>query len=76
MKIITEQAYNGPYLVWEAIDDSTYDMGEPVGRGATEQEAIEDLLWLLEERNDAKRAYVDPDYLRENRNEYRSIDRE
>lgn len=30
---------------WSAIDDNTYDgEGCPVGRGATEQEAINDLL--------------------------------
>jgi hypothetical protein len=39
---------------WAAIDDNTYDGAEdsrcPVGRGATELEAIEDLLEQLEER--------------------------
>jgi hypothetical protein len=35
---------------WSAIDDSTYDgEGCPVGYGSTEQEAIDDLLWQLEE---------------------------
>lgn len=30
---------------WSAIDDSTYDgKGCPIGRGATEEEAIADLL--------------------------------
>lgn len=30
---------------WSAIDDNTYDgEGCPIGRGATEQEAIDDLL--------------------------------
>jgi len=28
---------------WEAVDDN-YEPGEPIGRGATEQEAIDDLL--------------------------------
>jgi len=35
---------------WSAIDDNTYDgPGSPMGWGATEQEAIEDLLRQLEE---------------------------
>lgn len=35
---------------WEAIDDETYDVGEPIGYGATESEAILDLKQKLEER--------------------------
>lgn len=38
---------------WAAIDDNSYDGAEdshcPVGRGATELEAIEDLLTQIEE---------------------------
>lgn len=35
---------------WSAVDDSTYDgEGCPIGRGATEQEAIADLLEQMEE---------------------------
>ncbi len=37
---------------WSAIDDDTYDLDEPVGYGSTEQEAIEDLLWQINERNE------------------------
>ena len=37
---------------WSAIDDETHDMDSPVGYGATEQEAIENLLWLLGEVDD------------------------
>ena len=51
MKIVTEQ----PWIVWTAVDEDTYD-GEnriEMGIGATEQEAIEDLLWQLEEREGA-----------------------
>jgi hypothetical protein len=29
---------------WFAVDDSTYDGEGPIGMGATEQDAIEDLL--------------------------------
>lgn len=38
---------------WSAYDDDTYggDPGEPVGYGATEQEAIADLLTQIEEKN-------------------------
>ena len=40
---------------WSAIDDDTYDGAEdshcPIGRGATEQEAIDDLVAMLEETN-------------------------
>jgi hypothetical protein len=35
---------------WSAIDDDTYDYDQPVGYGATEQEAIEDLLWKLDDQ--------------------------
>lgn len=35
---------------WSAIDSDHYDEGEPIGRGATEQEAIDDLISQLEER--------------------------
>lgn len=35
---------------WSAIDDSTYDgEGCPIGRGATEADAIADLLEQIEE---------------------------
>jgi hypothetical protein len=37
-------------MYWGAIDDETYDgEGSPIGYGFTEQEAIEDLLWQIEE---------------------------
>jgi hypothetical protein len=44
---------------WSAIDDDTYDADCdsdgffttcPIGRGATEQAAIADLMWQIEER--------------------------
>ncbi len=39
---------------WSAIDDDTYDGApdahSPIGRGATEAEAIEDLMTQIEER--------------------------
>jgi len=34
---------------WKAVVGD-YDEGDPVGYGATEQEAIEDLIWQIEER--------------------------
>lgn len=34
-------------LDWSAIDDDTYEPGGNVGRGATEAEAIQDLLEQL-----------------------------
>jgi hypothetical protein len=43
---------------WSAVDDDTYDgPGCPIGRGATEQEAIDDLLEQLRERADAQGYY-------------------
>lgn len=47
MKIVT--TYNHPPIPtrefdWYAVDDDTYDGTGPVGSGATEQEAIDDLL--------------------------------
>jgi len=35
---------------WSAVDDDTYEPGEPMGWGETEQEAIADLLEQLEEK--------------------------
>lgn len=35
---------------WSAIDDDTYDLGSPMGHGATEQEAIEDLREQISNR--------------------------
>jgi hypothetical protein len=35
---------------WEAYDDETHDIGSPVGYGATEADAIEDLKIQIEEK--------------------------
>ncbi len=35
---------------WSAVDDRTYDEGEPVGYGETEDDAIADLLAQMEDR--------------------------
>lgn len=35
---------------WSAIDDDTYEPGSPIGYGETEQDAIDDLMAQLEER--------------------------
>lgn len=58
MKIVTE-FWAKPIPLrqfdWSAIDDDTYDGAEdsncPVGYGATEQEAITDLVEQIEERS-------------------------
>jgi hypothetical protein len=34
---------------WSAIDADTYDGDGPIGRGATEQEAIDDLMEQLQD---------------------------
>ncbi len=48
MKIVTEEAYPGQ---WWAVDDDTYDgPGSLIGRGNTQQEAIEDLKEQIEEK--------------------------
>jgi hypothetical protein len=52
---------------WSAVDDDTYDGDGPVGWGATEAEAIEDLLEQME---------PDPDRLREDRDERRRLEKE
>lgn len=49
-KIVT--AYDPPPIPtnkfdWQAIDDNSYEPGCPIGFGATEEEAIEDLLKQL-----------------------------
>jgi hypothetical protein len=54
MKIRTEYVYP-PIPIrsydWCAVDDDTYDgPGSPIGSGATEQEAIDDLKEQLESR--------------------------
>jgi len=36
---------------WSAIDDETYEPGEPMGRGATESDAVTDLLEQIAERD-------------------------
>ncbi|HNA21764.1 MAG TPA: hypothetical protein PLN40_10185 [Agitococcus sp.] len=36
------------FFDWTAVDDDTYDLGEPTGYGATE-EAIKDLMDQLED---------------------------
>jgi hypothetical protein len=36
---------------WIAVDDDTYDYDSPIGLGATEQEAIEDLKQKIEDRS-------------------------
>lgn len=43
------------YFDWSAVDDSTYggEPGEPIGYGATEQEAIADLLEQLDDMDDS-----------------------
>ena len=56
MKIRTEYVYP-PIPIrqfdWSAVDDDTYDgPGCPIGTGATEQEAIDDLLRQIEEMSD------------------------
>jgi hypothetical protein len=55
MRIVTH--YNPPAVPfrdhdWSAYDDATYggDEGDPLGYGATEQEAIDDLKTQMEER--------------------------
>jgi hypothetical protein len=32
---------------WCAVDDDTYEPGQPIGYGATEQQAIDDLISQL-----------------------------
>jgi hypothetical protein len=55
MKIVTE-FWRKPIPLrkfdWSAIDDSTYDGDgcHPIGHGATEAEAIQDLLDQIEEK--------------------------
>lgn len=34
---------------WTAVDDDTCDYDQPIGHGATEQDAIDDLLEQLED---------------------------
>ena len=38
---------------WSAIDDDTYDVGKPIGTGATEAEAIADLMQQITESGSA-----------------------
>jgi len=38
---------------WQAIDDETYDgLGSPIGHGATEREAISDLMDQMEDHTE------------------------
>lgn len=38
---------------WEAYDDDTFDMGSCIGYGTTEQEAIDNLMEMIDEETDA-----------------------
>lgn len=50
MKIRTELAY--PPNNWTAVDDETYSgPGSPIGRGTTENEAVEDLFRQIEAKD-------------------------
>lgn len=54
MKIVTQYVY--PPIPtrdfdWSAVDDETYDEGEPIGYGRTEIEAIRDLLDQIEAKS-------------------------
>ena len=58
MKIVTSYwAKPSPIraLDWEAVTDN-YDLGSPIGFGATEADAIADLKDRLEEMEDARAA--------------------
>lgn len=56
MKIITEFVYP-PIPIrsfdWSAVTDN-YEGGDPIGRGATEQEAIADLTTQIDEQSHDK----------------------
>jgi hypothetical protein len=62
VKIKTEHVYPpipDRSFDWSAIDDDTYDgPGSPVGRGATEAEAIADLLSKKDEQLEERTAEV------------------
>jgi len=62
MRIITEyhgwwlDSHGCKHVEWSAIDDHTYSgPGSPIGTGSTEEEAIEDLLDQLHDREEAWR---------------------
>ena len=49
MNIITTRHMHGPAdMRWSAIDDDEYDYDSAIGWGASEQDAIADLLGLLD----------------------------
>lgn len=47
-----------PYQVWQAWDDRRGADSSPYGTGATEREAVEDLMWQLEEEGRMTREQV------------------
>jgi hypothetical protein len=58
MKIITHydpKPIPCRWFDWTAIDDDTYggDTNDPIGYGATERQAIDDLKEMIEERTQA-----------------------
>lgn len=55
MRIVTHYDASSlfPSTDWSAVDDDTYDLDEPCGYGATEKEAIDDLMEQIEERKPA-----------------------
>jgi len=49
VNILTTYHRNGPAdMRWSALDDDSYDYDSEIGWGASEQEAIADLLGLLD----------------------------
>ena len=59
---------------WSAVDDDTYDgPGSLIGFGPTEEAAIDDLMVQIEDHGTPD---LDPDRLREQRDERRRLERE
>lgn len=53
-RIITSRINLGPWDIYQAWDDRLGADTSPIGTGRTEEEAIEDLTWMLEAMEAAK----------------------
>jgi hypothetical protein len=53
-RVVTSKIEVGPWTVWQAWDDRMGADSSPIGNGATESEAVDDLMEMLAEMEAVK----------------------
>jgi hypothetical protein len=53
-RIVTSKIDAGGFVIWQAWDDRLGADASPIGDGPTEADAIDDLMWMLEEMEAAR----------------------